>query len=69
MKCDVIPFMQPMRRVTVRVSRRDLEIAQQYTGKGISETCRIALLALVETQGRRETSLSGLDGRGKSDGQ
>lgn len=49
--------MQPTRRVTVWVPRRDLEIAQQYTGKGISETCRIALEALVESDQRRKAPL------------
>jgi len=46
--------MQPMRKVTAWVSRRDLEIAQQYTGKGVSETCRIALEALVKGVPRRK---------------
>lgn len=69
MKCDVIHFMQPMRRVTVWVSRRDLEIAQQFTGKSISETCRIALMALVGAQDRRESSLPKHPDQAKHDGQ
>jgi Arc/MetJ-type ribon-helix-helix transcriptional regulator len=38
--------MGEMRKITVEVPSDDLEAAQEYTGAGVSETVRAALLRL-----------------------
>jgi hypothetical protein len=40
--------MGEFRKITVTVSARDLQLAQEFTGKGITETVRIALKTLAE---------------------
>jgi Arc/MetJ-type ribon-helix-helix transcriptional regulator len=38
--------MNEMRKITVEVSKDDLDAAQEYTGAGVSETVRAALARL-----------------------
>ena len=45
--------MDGHRRITVRVDSRDLEFAQKFTGKGVSETVRIALRLQAQEQIQR----------------
>jgi len=46
--------MDTLRKITVQVPERDLELAQAYTGEGITETVRAGLrkLASVHAQQR-----------------
>jgi hypothetical protein len=46
--------MTELRKITVRVSQRDLEMAQAYTGEGVTGTVRAAIkkLASMEAQKR-----------------
>lgn len=45
--------MDGHRRITARVDSRDLEFAQKFTGKGVSETARIALQLQAQEQIQR----------------
>lgn len=40
--------MRELRRITVQVRERDLELAQELTGEGVTETVRLALQRLVQ---------------------
>ncbi len=46
--------MDELRKITVQVSERDLELAQELTGEGVTETVRAALkkLASIRAQQR-----------------
>ena len=46
--------MSELRKITVRVPERDLQLAQELTGEGITETVRTALkkLASIRAQHR-----------------
>jgi hypothetical protein len=52
--------MDGHRRITVGVDSRNLEFAQKFTGKGVSETVRIALRLnaqeLVQRHGPAKTT-------------
>jgi len=39
--------MSTLKKITVQVPERDLELAQAHTGKGVTETARAALQRLV----------------------
>lgn len=43
-----------MRKVTVQVSERDLALAQELTGEGVTETVRAGLKKLIATRAQRE---------------
>jgi hypothetical protein len=43
-----------LRRIIVEVSNRDLELAQAYTGKGVTETVRAGLKQLASKQAQRQ---------------
>lgn len=43
-----------LRKITVQVSERDLELAQKYTGEGVTETLRVALRKLASAEAQRE---------------
>jgi hypothetical protein len=55
--------MDGHRRITVRVDARDLELAQEFTGKGVSETVRIALRLHAQELSQRRAAAK--IGRGK----
>ena len=44
--------MKKTRKITVQVAERDLELAQEFTGQGVTETVRAGLrrLASMEAQ-------------------
>jgi uncharacterized protein YutE (UPF0331/DUF86 family) len=46
--------MEELRKITVQVPERDLELAQELTGEGVTETVRVALkkLASIRAQQR-----------------
>jgi hypothetical protein len=46
--------MSELRKITVQVPERDLELAQQLTGEGITETVRTALQRLAQVQAQHE---------------
>ena len=46
--------MEKLRKVTVQVPARDLEMAQAYTGEGVTETVRAALKRLASIEAQRE---------------
>ncbi len=49
-----------MRKITVEVSKEDLEAAQDYTGAGVSETVRTGLVRLrAERAQKRALALRG----------
>ena len=45
--------MGDLRKITVQVPERDLEMAQAYTGKGVTETVRAALKKLASMQAQK----------------
>ncbi len=49
-----LPGMDALRKITVQVPERDLEMAQELTGQGVTETVRTALkkLASIRAQQR-----------------
>ena len=42
-----------MRKITVQVPEHDLDMAQAYTGEGVTETVRAALKKLASMQAQR----------------
>jgi hypothetical protein len=46
--------MNALRKITVQVSERDLEMAQAYTGEGVTETVRAGLKKLAAIQAQHE---------------
>ena len=46
--------MDASRKITVQVPNNDLEMAQAYTGEGVTETVRVALKRLASMQAQRE---------------
>ena len=46
--------MGEMRKITVQVPERDLELAQEFTGEGVTETVRAALQRLVQLRAQHE---------------
>ena len=46
--------MSVLRKITVQVPEHDLELAQAYTGEGVTETVRAALKKLAAIQAQRE---------------
>jgi hypothetical protein len=56
--------MDGHRRITVRVDSRDLEFAQKFTGKGVSETVRIALRLQAEELVQRHRAANVTRGKG-----
>jgi hypothetical protein len=53
--------MGDLRKITVQVSEHDLEMAQAYTGEGVTETVRAALKKFASMQAQKRL----LDLRGK----
>ena len=45
--------MRELRKITVQVSERDLELAQEFTGQGVTETVRAALRRFASTQAQK----------------
>lgn len=43
-----------VRKITVQVPERDLELAQELTGKGVTETVRAGLKKLASIRAQRE---------------
>ncbi len=43
-----------LRKITVQVPDNDLELAQKYTGEGVTETVRAALKKLASAQAQQE---------------
>ena len=46
--------MSKLRKITVQVPERDLEMAQTYTGEGVTETVRAAVKRLASIQAQQE---------------
>jgi len=46
--------MSELRKITVQVPAHDLEMAQAYTGEGVTETVRTALKRLASMKAQRE---------------
>jgi hypothetical protein len=46
--------MSDLRKITVQVPEKDLEMAQELTGEGITETVRAGLKRLAQLQAQRE---------------
>jgi len=46
--------MSELRKITVQVPERDLEMAQELTGRGVSETVRLALQRLAQVQAQHQ---------------
>ena len=46
--------MEHLRKITVQVPKRDLEMAQAYTGEGITETVRAGLKKLASIKAQQE---------------
>ena len=44
----------PLRKITVQVPETDLELAQKYTGEGVTKTMRLALKRLASAQTQEE---------------
>lgn len=44
----------PLRKITVHVPEHDLEMAQAYTGEGITETVRAGLKKLAQIRAQEE---------------
>jgi hypothetical protein len=49
-----MPRMMQLRKITVEVPKDDLELAQAYTGEGVTETVRAALKKLASAEAQRE---------------
>lgn len=45
--------MSALRKITVHVPQRDLEMAQEFTGQGVTETVRVALKELASTRAQQ----------------
>ena len=50
----IIAGMGEMRKITVEVSRRDLEHALDYTGEGVTETVRLALKRIASERAQKK---------------
>jgi Arc/MetJ-type ribon-helix-helix transcriptional regulator len=51
----LVPYcMGDLRKITVQVPEHDLEMAQAYTGEGVTETVRSALRKLASMQAQQE---------------
>ena len=50
--------MNELRKITVQVPERDLEMAQDLTGEGVTETVRAGLKKLASRQGPAANSAS-----------
>jgi hypothetical protein len=46
--------MTDLKKITVQVPERDLELAQKFTGEGVTETVRAALKKLASMQAQHE---------------
>jgi len=46
--------MNELRKITVEIPKEDLELAQAYTGEGITETVRTALKRLAAAEAQLE---------------
>jgi hypothetical protein len=46
--------MAELRKITVQVPKRDLEMAQELTGQGVTETVRVALQRLAQVQAQQQ---------------
>ncbi len=46
--------MTALRKITVQVSEEDLEMAQAYTGEGVTETVRAALKKLANMRAQQD---------------
>jgi hypothetical protein len=46
--------MTALRKITVQVSEDDLDMAQAYTGEGVTETVRAALKKLANLRAQQE---------------
>ena len=46
--------MAALRKITVQVSEDDLELAQAYTGEGVTETVRAGLKRLASMRAQHE---------------
>ena len=46
--------MTSLRKITVQVPEHDLELAQELTGEGVTETVRMALRKLASIRAQRE---------------
>jgi hypothetical protein len=46
--------MPALRKITVQVSEEDLEMAQAYTGEGVTETVRAALKKLANMRAQQD---------------
>jgi hypothetical protein len=46
--------MTELKKITVQVPERDLELAQKFTGEGVTETVRTALRKLASMQAQHE---------------
>ena len=49
-----IELMSKVRKITVQIPERDLELAQAYTGEGVTETVRTALQRLAQIHVQNE---------------
>ena len=45
--------MSEVRKITVQVSERDLNLAQEFTGQGVTETVRAGLRKLASIQAQK----------------
>jgi len=46
--------MSSLRKITVQVPEQDLEMAQELTGQGVTETVRAGLKKLAEVRAQQE---------------
>ncbi len=46
--------MTELKKITVEIPAHDLELAQKFTGKGVTETVRTALRKLASIQAQQE---------------
>jgi hypothetical protein len=46
--------MSELRKITIQVPERDLRLAQELTGEGITETVRLALKRLAQVQAQHQ---------------
>jgi hypothetical protein len=53
--------MGELRKITVQVPENDLEMAQAYTGEGVTETVRAGLKKLASIQAQHELDNPGPD--------
>jgi hypothetical protein len=50
----IVDHMNELRKITVEIPKEDLELAQAYTGEGITETVRTALKRLAAAEAQLE---------------